>query len=47
MANWVEGTFRGRGPKENIKKFIIEGLSPISRMGKEYKIKKELNDNDD
>ena len=47
MANWVEGTFRARGPKENIKKFIIEGLSPISRMGKEDKIKKELDDNDD
>jgi hypothetical protein len=47
MANWVEGTFRARGPKENIKKFLMQGLSPISRMGKEDKIKKELEENDD
>lgn len=26
MPNWIEGTFRARGKKENIKKFLIDGL---------------------
>lgn len=46
MANWVEGTFRARGSKDNIKKFIMEGLNAISYLGKE-KIKKELYYEDD
>lgn len=46
MANWVEGTFRARGSKDNIKKFIMEGLNAVSYLGKE-KIKKELYYEDD
>lgn len=46
MANWVEGTFRARGSKDNIKRFIMEGLNAVSYLGKE-KIKKELYYEDD
>lgn len=46
MANWVEGTFRARGSKDNIKRFIMEGLNAASYLGKE-KIKKELYYEDD
>lgn len=42
MPNWVEGTFRARGKKDNIKKFIMEGLSPVSYFEKEEKISKEI-----
>lgn len=33
MPNWVEGTFRIRGPKENVLKFAAEGLSAVAYNG--------------
>lgn len=42
MPNWVEGSFRARGSKEEIKKFILEGLGPIGLIIGEEKIKKEI-----
>lgn len=33
MPNWVEGTFRIRGPKENVSKFAAEGLSAVAYNG--------------
>lgn len=33
MPNWVEGTFRIKGPKENVLKFAAEGLSAVARNG--------------
>ena len=47
MPNWIEGTFRARGTKENIKKFLMEGLEPSSSFGCEQKIKREINDEED
>lgn len=47
MPNWIVGTFRARGSKDNIKSFIFEGLKPISYWGKEERTKKELDDYDD
>lgn len=41
MPNWIEGTFRCRGSKENIKKFIMEGLQPISNFGCDEKLQRE------
>lgn len=42
MPNWIKGSFRARGSKEDIKKFIMEGLGPIGLIIGEEKIKKEL-----
>lgn len=33
MPNWVEGTFRIRGLKENVLKFAAEGLSAVAYNG--------------
>lgn len=30
MPNWCEGTLKVRGTKENLKKFILEGLDPAT-----------------
>lgn len=30
MPNWCEGTFKVRGTKEDVKKFLLEALNPIS-----------------
>lgn len=46
MANWCEGTFRARGTKENIKKFLVEGLEPISRFNVTEEIKRKIEDYD-
>lgn len=43
MPNWIEGTFRARGNKDNIKKFILEGLEACYRL----KITTEIEENDD
>lgn len=43
MPNWVEGTFRARGSKENIKKFLQEGLEACYGL----KITTEIDENDD
>ena len=42
MANWIEGTFRSRGSKENIKMFLLEALEPCSRFGKKRESLKEI-----
>lgn len=47
MPNWIEGTFRCRGSKENVKKFIMEGLQPISTLLGEEKIKRKIELDDD
>lgn len=44
MPNWIEGTFRARGKKENIKKFLMEGLEPTGSFGVDEKIKREIVD---
>lgn len=31
MPNWCKGDLKVRGTKENIKKFLLEGLQPISK----------------
>lgn len=33
MPNWCEGTLKVRGTKENVKKFVLEGLHPVGFMG--------------
>lgn len=42
MPNWIEGTFRFRGSKENVKKFIMEGLKPVSNFGCEEKFQSTI-----
>lgn len=42
MPNWIEGTFRARGEKENIKKFLLEGLEICGGYGKNKEILKEI-----
>lgn len=34
MPNWAEGTIKIRGTKDNIRKFLTEGLNPIPRVEK-------------
>ena len=36
MPNWCKGTLKVRGTKENITKFIIEGLHPVGFMGEKH-----------
>ena len=36
MPNWCEGSLKVRGTKENITKFIIEGLHPGGFMGEKH-----------
>lgn len=33
MPNWCRGTLKVRGTKENLMKFILEGLHPVSFLG--------------
>jgi hypothetical protein len=33
MPNWSEGNLKVRGSKENIKKFLTEGIEPVSFFG--------------
>lgn len=35
MPNWCRGTLRVRGTKENLTKFVLEGLSPVTYIGQE------------
>ena len=35
MPNWCAGTLRVRGTKENLTKFVLEGLQPIDYIGEE------------
>lgn len=42
MPNWIEGTFRARGGKENIKRFLMEGLTPVGFFGEYENISKEI-----
>lgn len=33
MPNWCEGALKVRGTKENIKRFVLEGLHPVDLFG--------------
>ena len=33
MPNWCEGTLKVRGTKENLTRFILEGLHPVGFLG--------------
>jgi hypothetical protein len=33
MPNWCAGTLRVRGTKENLTKFVLEGLQPVTYIG--------------
>ena len=47
MPNWCEGTFRARGPLENIERFISEGLGCVSGNGEnDFRIEKTTYDDD-
>ena len=35
MPNWCVGTLRVRGTKENLTKFVLEGLQPVTYFGSE------------
>ena len=35
MPNWCRGTLRVRGAKENLTKFVLEGLSPVTYLGQD------------
>ena len=47
MPNWLQGNFRARGPKENIIRFISEGLEPSSLLGQDDEIDMELKEYDE
>ena len=47
MPNWIEGTFRARGSKENVTKFIMEGLQPVLTFLGNEKIKRKIELDDD
>jgi hypothetical protein len=42
MPNWIEGTFRARGSKENIKKFLLEALEPCVGYDQNKELLKEI-----
>lgn len=33
MPNWCEGSLKVRGTKENMTRFILEGLRPVGFLG--------------
>lgn len=35
MPNWCEGNLKVRGTKENLTRFILEGLHPVGFLGEE------------
>lgn len=35
MPNWCEGSLKVRGTKENLTRFILEGLHPVGFLGEE------------
>lgn len=35
MPNWCVGTLRVRGTKENLTKFVLEGLQPVTYIGED------------
>ena len=35
MPNWCAGTLRERGTKENLTKFVLEGLQPVDYFGED------------
>lgn len=35
MPNWCEGTLKVRGIKENVTKFVLEGLQPVGFLGED------------
>lgn len=35
MPNWCRGTLRVRGTKEDLTKFVLEGLSPVTYIGQD------------
>ena len=35
MPNWCKGTLRVRGTKEDLTKFILEGLQPVTYIGED------------
>ena len=35
MPNWCKGSLKVRGTKENLMKFILEGLRPVGYLGEE------------
>lgn len=37
MPNWCSGSLKVRGTKENLTKFILEGLQPVGFLGEERK----------
>lgn len=47
MPNWIEGTFRARGSKENVIKFIMEGLQLAPNFLRDEKIKRKIELDDD
>lgn len=44
MPNWCKGTLRVRGTKENLTKFVLEGLRPVTYIGQEL-VPLKINDN--
>ena len=40
MPNWCAGTLRVRGTKENLKKFVLEGLQPVDYIGNDLEVLK-------
>lgn len=45
MPNWCEGTLKVRGSFQNIKKFILEGMQPVSFIGEDRKF--QVSEEDD
>lgn len=43
MPNWCAGTLRVRGTKENLTKFVLEGLQPVDYIGEDLEALK-MND---
>lgn len=44
MPNWIEGTIKLRGSYEDLKRFVNEGLEPITIVGKQVGKKEDLID---
>lgn len=40
MPNWCSGTLRVRGTKENLTKFVLEGLQPVDYFGEDLEVLK-------
>ena len=47
MPNWIEGTFRARGKKQNVINFVLKGIYPVGSFGEKQEYNPTIDDGED